>query len=181
MNDKKSCDYDLKAITENALELSRLSYEAEEKREQSLINQSSQMATVFSFISAVILMLFPVVVDTFPQVPLGELTILGTIILGLLILSLVLALLVQWRFEYQALPEPQIILEHELSKANINNFNTPEQRNKAFVETLNVVWKSKHALNNRRVLYIKASMITCFIALAILLTSIFTSEIIYLK
>lgn len=179
MNDNNPCKYDLPAITENVLELSKHSYELEEKREQSLISQSSQMATVFSFISAVILMLFPVIVDVFPTVPLGPLTILVSIILGLLILSLFLALLVQWRFPYQALPSPKTILDHELSNKNIDMFNTPEQRNKAYVETLDNSWQSKCALNNRRVRFIKASMIMCFSALALLLTSIFIAEILY--
>ena len=179
MNDNNSCKYDLPAITENVLELSKHSYELEEKREQSLINQSSQMATVFSFISVVILMLFPVIVDVFPNVPLGPLTILVSIILGLLILSLFLALLVQWRFPYQALPAPKEILNHELSEKNIDMFNTPEQRNKAYVETLDKAWQSKRILNNRRVSFIKTSMVMCFFALALLLTSIFVAEILY--
>lgn len=40
MDNEKSVEYDLGAITENALALSKLSYEAEEQREQSLINQA---------------------------------------------------------------------------------------------------------------------------------------------
>ena len=82
MDNEKSVEYDLGAITENALALSRLSYEAEEQREQSLINQSSQMATAFSFISAVILMLFPIITDTYSEVSLRYLTMLGSTILG---------------------------------------------------------------------------------------------------
>jgi hypothetical protein len=179
MINNNSCEYDLPAITENVLELSKHSYELEEKREQSLINQSSQMATVFSFISAVILMLFPVIVDIFPNVPIRKLTILGSIILGLLILSLFLALLVQWRFQYQSLPAPKVILEHELSEENIDMFNTPQQRNKAYVETLEKAWQSKRSLNNRRVCFIKISMLMCFAALVLLLLSIFVAEMLY--
>ena len=41
-------------------ELSQLKYEAEEKREQSLIQQASQMQTVFSFITAAVFMAVPV-------------------------------------------------------------------------------------------------------------------------
>lgn len=81
MDNEKSVEYDLGAITENALALSKLSYEAEEQREQSLINQSSQMATAFSFISAVILMLFPIITDTYSEVSLRYLTMLGSTIL----------------------------------------------------------------------------------------------------
>ena len=179
MGKKKPTNYDLAAITENVLELSKLSYEAEEKREQSLINQSSQMATAFSFISAVILMLFPIITSTFSDVPLRGLTILSTTILSLLILSLGLALLVQWRFKYQALPSPQVILDHELK--NADDFNTPQQRNKAFVETLNASWESKREVNNRRVRFIKLSMGIFFIALGIFLCSIIYATIVFSK
>lgn len=179
MSNKETINYDLIAITENVLELSKLSYEAEEQREQSLINQSSQMATAFSVISAVILMLFPIITDTYLDMPLRSLTIMGAIIMGLLILSLGTALLVQWRFQYQALPSPQKILEHELQ--NANHFNTPEQRNKAFVETLDARWKSKREINDLRALLIRISMVLFFVALILLLGSIICATIAFLK
>ena len=179
MDNEKSVEYDLGAITENALALSRLSYEAEEQREQSLINQSSQMATAFSFISAVILMLFPIITDTYSEVSLRYLTMLGSTILVLLILSLGLALFVQWRFKYQALPCPKEILDHELE--NADNFNTPEQRNKSFAETLDDIWRSKRKNNDFRALLILISMGLFFVALCLLLVSIICATIAFRK
>lgn len=44
-------------------ELSALKYEAEEKREQNLIQQSSQMQTVFSFMTAAIFMAVPICIE----------------------------------------------------------------------------------------------------------------------
>ena len=44
-------------------ELSELKYEAEEKREQNLIQQSSQMQTVFSFMTAAIFMAVPICIE----------------------------------------------------------------------------------------------------------------------
>ena len=41
-------------------ELAILKYDAEEKREQSLIQQSSQMQTVFSFLTAALFMETPI-------------------------------------------------------------------------------------------------------------------------
>ena len=179
MDNKRPADYDLAAITENVLELSKLSYEAEEKREQSLINQSSQMATAFSFSSAVILMLFPIITSTFLEVPLRCLTILSATILSLLILSLGIALLVQWRFRYQTLPSPQEILEHELK--NAEHFNTPEQRNQAFAQTLDSKWKSKRKINDFRAFLIRISMGLFFAALILLLGAIIWATFMFLR
>lgn len=44
-------------------ELSALKYESEEKREQNLIQQSSQMQTVFSFMTAAIFMVVPICIE----------------------------------------------------------------------------------------------------------------------
>ena len=106
------------------------------------------MPTAFSFISAVILMLFPIITDTYSEVSLRYLTMLGSTILVLLILSLGLALFVQWRFKYQALPCPKEILDHELE--NADNFNTPEQRNKSFAETLDDILRNQMHSGDRR-------------------------------
>ena len=52
----------LAEITENAFEYAKLAYEQEEKREDSLINQATQMTTYFSFVSVLILMIIPIIV-----------------------------------------------------------------------------------------------------------------------
>lgn len=172
MTDVPQEKYDLEGITQNVLELSKLSFECEEKREQSLINQSSQMASAFAFTSAALLMLFSVVLEYFPSVSQKYVATCGIIILILLIVSLVLALLIQWRFKYEALPSPQAIYDHELSESSAVYFNTPQQRNAAFVKTLDKVWKSKHSLNNRRVTLLRTSMIMFFSAMAVFLLTV---------
>ena len=47
----------LSELTSNALEYAKLAYEQEERREDSLINQATQMTTYFSFVSVFILMI----------------------------------------------------------------------------------------------------------------------------
>lgn len=173
-------EYDLDSITKNALELSMLSFKLEEKREQSLINQSSQMATAFAFSSAAVLMLLPVVFDNFSNIPIFYTTLNTIAILVCLVTSLAMALLVQWRYQYQALPSPNNILEHILDDDNINTFAKECGRNANTIKTLNQAWESKRKINDTRVEYIKASMLIFFAALGILLFAIVFGAIKYL-
>ena len=90
----KKSGVNLGAIIRNAQELSMLSFESEEKREQSLIDQSSQMLTAFSIISVLLLMIAPVVISYLPNIPISYTLISLMVIIMFLIISMVLALLV---------------------------------------------------------------------------------------
>ena len=48
---------------ENVREFGKFSFDLEEKREQSILNQSSQMLTAFSLFSAAILMALPIMTE----------------------------------------------------------------------------------------------------------------------
>lgn len=87
---------------ENAVEFGRFSFELEEKREQSILTQSSQMLTAFSLFSAAVLMSFPLVAD-YTGVPDIYAFYLSAGALLPLIISLVLAIVAQWRFKYETL------------------------------------------------------------------------------
>ena len=86
----------------NVREFGLFSFELEEKREQSILNQAGQMLTAFSLFSAAILMALPLVAD-YTNVPDGQAFCLAVVVLAPLIASLVLAILAQWRFKYQAI------------------------------------------------------------------------------
>lgn len=72
-------------------ELSTLKYEAEEKREKNLIQQSSQMQTVFSFMTAAIFMAVPICIENRGPLSLNFFLVSISIIVLFLIASLVLA------------------------------------------------------------------------------------------
>ncbi len=61
------------ALAESVLgyikELSELKFSSEEKREQNLIQQSSHMQTVFSFVSVTVLMVFPILMEKIQVIP----------------------------------------------------------------------------------------------------------------
>ena len=80
-------------------ELSELKYEAEEKREQNLIQQSSQMQTVFSFMTAAIFMAVPICIEHRGNLSLEFFLVSVSVIVVFLIASLTLASLAQWRWK----------------------------------------------------------------------------------
>lgn len=148
-------------ITENAFEYAKLAYEQEEKREDSLINQATQMTTYFSFVSVLVLMVIPVIVFKGTMIPPKYTATVSVITLSLLFASMILAVLAQWRFKYQSLAAPLEMFEHIMN--NTDFFKTQEQRNKSFVQSLNMTWTSKRKNNNKRAGLIKASMIVFLI------------------
>lgn len=62
-NDLNDEDKQTTLRLKNAVEFGRFSFELEEKREQSIIQQSSQIITAFSIASAAVLMAVPIIID----------------------------------------------------------------------------------------------------------------------
>lgn len=164
-------------IIRNAQEFSMLSYDFEDKREQSLINQSSQILTAFSIISAALLMVVPIINSSIPTLPVSYTLFCLGITLTLLIISMILAILVQWRYKYQALPSPISIYSH--FQSNIKFFEREAQRSKSWIETMNVAWESKRKINNKRVKLITISMIIFFGALSSIIASVIYGIVTY--
>ncbi len=77
---------------ENVREFGKFSFELEEKREQSIVNQSSQMLTAFSLFSAAILMALPIVAE-YSSIPDWQIMYLAEVAFAPLLASLVLAII----------------------------------------------------------------------------------------
>jgi anaerobic C4-dicarboxylate transporter len=88
----------------NIVDFGKFSYELEEKREQSLINQSSQMMTAFSIFSAALCMVLPYLFKKNNELAIA-LPLCTSIVFALLITSLIFALLAQWRYKYKAMDD----------------------------------------------------------------------------
>lgn len=168
----------LAEITENAFEYAKLAYEQEEKREDSLINQATQMTTYFSFVSVLILMIIPIIVFEGTLIPPKYTATVSVITLVLLFASMILAVMAQWRFKYQSLSAPLEMFEHIIN--NTDYFKTQEQRNKSFVQSLNITWTSKNKNNDKRAKLIRASMIVFLIGVGFFIAGTFFAVISYL-
>ncbi len=177
MKKKQTEALDVNKIIKNAQEYAMLSFELEEKREQSLINQSSQMLTAFSIISVALLMLVPILTVSLTKVSGSYILVCLGITLLLLIISMVVALFVQWRYKYNTLPSPMDIFNH--CEENMDYFGSEAQRSKSWIETINPIWKAKHKVNDTRVVLITISMITFFCAVASIVISFVYGYIFY--
>lgn len=143
----------------NVLDFGKFSFELEEKREQSILNQAGQMLTAFSLFSAAILMAYPLVAD-YTGIPDIQAFCLAMIVLVPLIASLVLAILAQWRFKYQTMKNAEEF-ENELYRSR-NDYNNQSDYDWQWVYQLTDVQKSKKKNNDKRVKLVKASMV-CFL------------------
>lgn len=86
-------------------ELATLKYDAEEKREQNLIQQSSQMQTAFSFMTAAVFAATAICIEYRGKLTLNFFLIAVSVVTFLLIVSLLLASIAQWRWKTEAFPD----------------------------------------------------------------------------
>lgn len=149
----------------NAVEFGKFSFELEEKREQSILTQSSQMLTAFSLFSAAVLMSFPLVAD-YTGVPDIYAFYLSAVALFPLIISLVLAIVAQWRFKYETLKSTKDFAD-ELQK-NHKDYQSQSDYDWQWIYQLDAVQVSKKKNNNRRVIFVRISMILFLVSVGIL-------------
>lgn len=146
-------------------EISKMKYESELRREDSLIQQSSHMQTAFSFMTAALFMAAPVMIEyrgnklsiTF------FLVVFSSIVLCLLI-SLVTASLAQRRVlkqTFMSIPE----IEKFVSDTYADTLRESAQL-KQWVQVVGDVQVDLQKVNDRRVIYIRASMISFFVSIA---------------
>lgn len=151
----------------NVVDFAKFSFELEEKREQSLINQSGQMLTAFSVVSAAILMAVPILIDC-TSVSDRIILISAGVTLAPMLLSMALALLSRWRFSYVTMVTGQELLQK--IEANANNHVFQYQYDYQWLDQLANIQKSKKKNNDIRGILIYASMIVFFYAVASLVT-----------
>lgn len=154
-------------------ELSKLKYESEEKREQNLIQQSSQMQTVFSFMTAAIFMAIPVCIEYRGSLSLEFFLISISIIVIFLIASLVLASLAQWRWKTKTFPDVTKIKESVIDSPEWKKFTIEYHQINQWIDIIGKVQAEKSKLNNRRVSLIMASMICFYCSIISIIISFF--------
>ena len=154
----------------NIVQLGKFSYELEEKREQSLINQSSNMLTAFSIFSAVVFVVMPIVID-YTDVNVYQLLLCIAVVSVFLVGSLVLSVLSQWRFKYKTMTDindffTQVNKEHQ-------KYCSQAQFDMQWKDQLSQIQSSKKINNDMRSNLIIASMILFIIAIFTVAVSVF--------
>lgn len=151
----------------NVVDFAKFSFELEEKREQGLVNQSGQMLTAFSVVSAAILMAVQILIDC-EIVSKRIILISAGVTLAPMFLSMALALLSRWRFSYVTMITGQELLQK--IEANANNHVYQYQYDYQWLDQLANIQNSKKKNNDIRGILIYASMTVFFYAVASLVT-----------
>lgn len=150
----------------NIVEFAKFSYELEEKRERSLINQSGQMLTAFSVVSATLLMGVPLLIDH-TYIPKNMILKSAGISLALMLISMVIAVISQWRFKYVTMMTGEELLQKVESDMNHHVYQS--QYDYQWVDQLKEIQVSKKENNDKRYRLIHASMIFYFAAVVSLI------------
>ena len=152
-------------------ELSQLKYDAEEKREQGLLQQSNQMQTAFSFMTAAVFMAVPICIDHKGALELKFFLVHITIITAFLLASLVLASIAQWRWKTKSFPDVKDIMSSVRDNPEWEKFLHEYNQIDQWVDLISEVQAEKAKLNDRRVKLIMASMICFYSSIACIVFS----------
>lgn len=157
MNDGQDAQQDIAStLYEYIASFDREIYANEERREDSLIQQATNMQTAFSFVSAAVFMVAPIVIEYRGKLPLEFFLIVFALISGLLLACLFCATKAQKRMKRHILPAAQDF--QNLVETQYCQFETEEQREKYIAETYGKLHQSLEKSNDKRVFWIQLSM-----------------------
>ena len=141
-------------------------YSAEEKREANLVQQSSQMQTAFSFITAAVFMATPICLEYRGSLPLCFFLVSLSTITGCILVSLILASVAQWRWKTESFPDIDVLKESIIGSAEWQKLTEEYNQLAQHIDLLAKVQREKSRLNDRRVKLIMGSMIFFWISIA---------------
>ena len=130
-------------------EYAKFRYENELRREDSIIRQASQMQTAFSFVTAAMFMVAPIVIEYSRKLSLTFFLIVFSSITIALLFSLLFATLAQNREISKNFEDVSTFIKYV--ENNENDFDTEKQRLKYIIDTYGDVQKDKAIINNKRV------------------------------
>lgn len=146
-------------------EYAKFRYENELRREDSIIQQASQMQTAFSFVTAAMFMVAPIVIEYSRKLSLTFFLIVFSSITIALLFSLLFATLAQNREISKNFADVSDFIKYV--ENNENDFEDENQRLKYIIDTYGDVQKDKAIINNKRVKFIRISMWMFYAALGL--------------
>lgn len=158
-NDEKT------SLLQYCYELAKIKYDSELRREDSIIQQSGHMQTVFSFSTATIFMIAPIIVQYRGFLSLTFLLIVFASITVALLFSLFSATMAQNRRKQDLFPG--IAEQVKYIEDNEDRFKTEAERQKYLVESYAEMQKSLTAQNRKRVCWVRISMWSFYVALSL--------------
>ena len=140
-------------------------YENEERREDSIIQQASHMQTAFSFVIAAVFMATPVMMEYRGHLTESFFFVAISSISFLLLVSLIFATMAQNRKKREVFPSIESI--RDKIENDYKLFQTIAAREKYLVKMYEKIHPSLEKSNDRRVLWVRLSMGSFYVALAL--------------
>lgn len=152
-------------ITQFECEYAKIKYESELRREDSIIQQSGNMQTAFSFTTAALFMIAPIAVEYRGVLSLYFFLAAFSSITFVLLISLFAATMAQKRKTQELFPDVEKQIKY--IEDNEQYFSTEAQRQKYLAETYSNVQNSLTENNRERIKWVRRSMTSFYIALGI--------------
>ena len=172
--------FDVKRFQDDAYtymaEFSKQIFEHELRKEDSVIQQASQMQTAFSFITAALFMVLPVAVEFKGSLSYGFIIAAFSTITATLLASLIFATIAQRRLKVESFDNIESLMNHIQEK--YTDFLTEAQRQKYFASVLgkiqkgyfdNTNWRWKMLAWSLRMFYIALFLCVCWFIIALIL------------
>ena len=147
---------EIRKTTKYEVEITRVKYESEVCREESLIQQAGRMQSAFSFSTAALFMGMPVMFQYRGELSFWFLFVVVSSITIVLMMSLFASLMAQNRGELKVFPNGNRFIQY--IEDNENFFDTEEKRNKYLAKAYAEVQESMTESNNKRVFWVRISM-----------------------
>lgn len=158
-------EQDTQDVYEYLADYSKTIYENEIRISNSLIQQSSQMQTAFSFVIAAVFMVASLVFDKVEYLSNTFLVACFSTITAALLFCLLFATIAQSNRKKTDYPDVSEI--HKYIYDNYESFKTPSQRSKYTVETIEEMQASFKRINEKRRTWIERSMHSFYVALGL--------------
>ncbi len=146
-------------------EMTKLKYESELRREDSLIQQSGHMQAVFAFTTAALFMAFPMLIEHRGYISLEFFLAAGSSITTVVLFSLFAATVAQNRKKQTLFPNSEDSIKY--IEDNEPLFQTEIQRKKYYAVEYSEAQKSLTTNNEKRVKWIQCSMWSFYVALGL--------------
>lgn len=162
---EKQHEYDYDTLYDYICDFSKIKYQHERDREDSIIRQASNMQTAFSFVIIALFTIAPVIVQNRGVLSFIFLLIAFSSVAIVLMLCLVFATIAQHRKKQATLPTEE---EHtQFIENNKDSFVTQAQRSKYMAKTYEELEKSLHSNNGKRIKNVRLSMLFFYISIAL--------------
>ena len=152
-------------VMKNVIEFGRCSLEMEQKREESILNQSSNVLSALTLFSAIF---YPILAILFEEDMFEDMYLLIAVVsvTVLLFCSIVCVILSQWRYKYNEMADVNVFYDDFTKKSTM--YKEQYHFDYQWKEQIAVIHEKLKRNNDKRVSFLKCSMILFLIMIIVL-------------